>query len=165
MTIPAITLHEPWATLMALGIKTIETRSWDMNHYRGWMAIHAAAGIPAYARQAMENNIFIHDALLPHGIDVSNWTQNAGKVVAIGRLDCVYKTHTLVESLFLGRPIDGRIISPVQVNFGDYTPGRFGWVFDKIVPLPTPCPAKGFQRIWRWEPPADVQIWIKENSL
>ena len=26
--IPALTLHQPWATLVALGIKTIETRSW-----------------------------------------------------------------------------------------------------------------------------------------
>ena len=24
----AITLHQPWATLIALGIKTVETRSW-----------------------------------------------------------------------------------------------------------------------------------------
>ena len=36
----AITLHQPWATLIALGVKTIETRSWPTKH-RGPIAIHA----------------------------------------------------------------------------------------------------------------------------
>lgn len=37
----AITLHQPWASLVALGIKTIETRSWPTK-YRGRLLIHAA---------------------------------------------------------------------------------------------------------------------------
>ena len=37
----AITLHQPWASLIALGVKTIETRSWATKH-RGPIAIHAA---------------------------------------------------------------------------------------------------------------------------
>ena len=37
----AITLHQPWAQLVAIGAKTIETRSWSTN-YRGQLAIHAA---------------------------------------------------------------------------------------------------------------------------
>lgn len=37
----ALTLWQPWATLIAIGAKTIETRSWSTNH-RGPLAIHAA---------------------------------------------------------------------------------------------------------------------------
>lgn len=37
-----LTLHQPWAQLVALGIKTIETRSWSTN-FRGLLAIHAGA--------------------------------------------------------------------------------------------------------------------------
>lgn len=37
----ALTLWQPWATLVALGVKTIETRSWSTS-YRGPLAIHAA---------------------------------------------------------------------------------------------------------------------------
>lgn len=37
-----LTLHQPWASLIALGVKTIETRSWS-TQYRGPLAIHAAA--------------------------------------------------------------------------------------------------------------------------
>jgi hypothetical protein len=38
--IPVLTLHQPWASLIALGVKTIETRSWSTK-YRGPLAIHA----------------------------------------------------------------------------------------------------------------------------
>lgn len=40
----AITLTQPWATLVAIGAKRIETRSWA-TRYRGPLAIHAAKGI------------------------------------------------------------------------------------------------------------------------
>lgn len=39
-----ITLWEPWASLIAVGAKMIETRSWNTN-YRGRIAIHAAKKI------------------------------------------------------------------------------------------------------------------------
>src|SRR5688500_9822529 len=42
--IRALTLHQPYATLVAVGAKTIETRSWSTN-YRGRIAIHAAKGL------------------------------------------------------------------------------------------------------------------------
>lgn len=38
----AITLMQPWATLVAIGAKRLETRSWSTN-YRGPLAIHAGA--------------------------------------------------------------------------------------------------------------------------
>jgi hypothetical protein len=37
----ALTLYQPWASLIQLNIKTIETRSWATK-YRGPLAIHAA---------------------------------------------------------------------------------------------------------------------------
>lgn len=39
----AVTLTQPWATLVAIGAKQIETRSWPTN-YRGPLAIHAGKG-------------------------------------------------------------------------------------------------------------------------
>ena len=41
----ALTLWEPWATLVAEDVKTIETRSWGTN-YRGPLAIHSAQQRP-----------------------------------------------------------------------------------------------------------------------
>lgn len=40
----ALTLRQPWASLVALGVKTIETRGWSTS-YRGPLAIHAAATV------------------------------------------------------------------------------------------------------------------------
>jgi hypothetical protein len=40
--VKALTLHQPWATAIAEGIKTIETRSWATD-YRGPLAIHAGS--------------------------------------------------------------------------------------------------------------------------
>lgn len=43
--IPVLTLHQPWATLIALGAKTVETRGWPTK-YRGPIAIHAGLARP-----------------------------------------------------------------------------------------------------------------------
>ena len=40
----AITIYQPWARLIANGVKTIETRTWQ-TRYRGPLAIHAAKKI------------------------------------------------------------------------------------------------------------------------
>lgn len=37
----ALTLWQPWASLVALGEKKIETRTWSTT-YRGTLAIHAS---------------------------------------------------------------------------------------------------------------------------
>src|SRR5258708_5270609 len=43
--VKALTLWQPWASLIAVGAKTIETRSWSTS-YRGPLAIHAAKRKP-----------------------------------------------------------------------------------------------------------------------
>ena len=83
-TTKALTIAQPWATLVAIGAKQIETRSWQTN-YRGDIAIHAGKGLVAsggrsglielcntmHFRQALYKGGFIthnhcdFDALLP----------------------------------------------------------------------------------------------------
>jgi len=43
----ALTLTQPWATLIACGAKRIETRSWATD-FRGRIAIHAAKGLSPF---------------------------------------------------------------------------------------------------------------------
>ena len=59
----AITLTQPWATLVAMGAKQVETRSWS-TAYRGQIAIHAAKGYPKEARELCETEPF-KSILLP----------------------------------------------------------------------------------------------------
>src|ERR1700744_118543 len=46
----ALTLTQPWASLVALQEKRIETRSW-LTAYRGELVIHAAKGFPADCKE------------------------------------------------------------------------------------------------------------------
>jgi hypothetical protein len=43
--VKALTIRQPWASLVALGVKTIETRSWSTK-YRGPLLIHAGMKMP-----------------------------------------------------------------------------------------------------------------------
>ena len=44
-----LSLIQPWATLVAIGAKKVETRSWK-TPYRGWLAIHASKAFPKDAQ-------------------------------------------------------------------------------------------------------------------
>ena len=60
--VKALTLRQPWASLVVAGIKDVETRTWRTN-YRGRLGIHAGSGID---REGMNE----HGRLLtdyPHG--------------------------------------------------------------------------------------------------
>ncbi len=57
MSVRAITLWQPWASLVALGLKRFETRSWPTN-YRGKLLIHAATRIEKYEeKEAIANKL------------------------------------------------------------------------------------------------------------
>src|SRR4051812_42520238 len=47
--VKVLSLTQPWASLVAIGAKQIETRSWR-THYRGPLLIHASAGFPGECR-------------------------------------------------------------------------------------------------------------------
>lgn len=63
----AITLWQPWASLVALRYKHYETRSWATTH-RAPLAIHAAKRPPT---EDEFNVIMELDAYLPRGVDLS----------------------------------------------------------------------------------------------
>ncbi|CCQ65412.1 hypothetical protein CWATWH0402_4143 [Crocosphaera watsonii WH 0402] len=50
--IKAISLHQPYASLIAMGLKKFETRSWSTN-YRGKLVICAAKKIPFNSSRTM----------------------------------------------------------------------------------------------------------------
>src|SRR5262245_18042005 len=63
-TIMGLSLWQPWASLIAIGAKKIETRSWPTN-YRGLVAIHAAKRFQEPERMLVGEHRFM-DALKPH---------------------------------------------------------------------------------------------------
>lgn len=84
----AITIKQPWATLIALREKQFETRSWQTKH-RGKIAIHAGKTID---KEACKNEN-IATALNKHGI-VLTTDLPTGSIIAIANLvDCHKVIH------------------------------------------------------------------------
>lgn len=141
-----ITLWQPWASLVAIGAKKIETRSWATN-YRGPIAIHAAKKdphaiirkLPTEIQQAVFESICKH-----YGIQAGALLKmKTGAVIATCNLaDCVLITPEFTDTL-----------SEQEITFGDYTPGRWAWILEDVKPLDKSVPAVGKQRLWEWETP------------
>lgn len=139
----AITIKQPWATLIVLGKKKFETRSWQTKH-RGPIAIHAGKTID---KEACEDT-WIKGALAEHGIK-SYKELPTGAVLATAELvDCHKVTTNFCEEVILSTGPD---IIGLEVKFGDYTEGRFAWELSGVQELPASVSAKGQLSLWEWE--------------
>ncbi|KIV56204.1 ASCH domain-containing protein [Aneurinibacillus migulanus] len=134
-----ISIIQPWATLIALGEKKFETRSWSTK-YRGELAIHSSKKIDkSICRQEPFRSV-----LAKHGYTESNLP--IGVILATCQLvDCFKVTRDFGESANLaGRyPVIGN-----EYRFGDYSEGRFAWELLNIQKLDEPIPAKGKLNLW-----------------
>lgn len=135
-----ITLTQPWATLVTIMAKQIETRSWKTN-YRGPLAIHAAKGFPKDAqalRKLAPFRQYLDGHNLPLGAIIA--TCNLIACVRIISVSCTFNAGILA----------GVTIPPnePELSFGDYRPGRWAWILSDIQPLKNPLPAKGSLGLW-----------------
>lgn len=137
-----LSLIQPWATLVAIGAKCIETRAWS-TPYRGPIAIHASKWQDANGRvvnaQVAEYLALCHGepfrtALTQGGIERVRQLPS-GAVVAIARLVDVV-------------PTDVVIVDDYERELGNYRPGRFAWRLADVRPLSTPLPARGMPGLW-----------------
>jgi len=146
----AITIHQPYASLIAVGCKTIETRSW-VTKYRGQLAIHASRKFTYGVIDVLcRLNQIWRETMKSLGIDYEKGFRISplphGAVIATCRLvDCI-----LITELYAAELTDH------ERTFGDYTRGRFAWLLEDVRMLPKPVPAKGMQRLWNWTPPEGV---------
>ena len=124
-----LSIWEPWATLMAIGEKKIETRSWS-TAYRGWVAIHASKGglckrdlCAVYSKEPFYSTLMHRNPKLGFGC-----------IIAVGYLDSCHRTE------------DAHIVHGGKEHaFGNYAPGRFAWRFLRMKQLETPIPFKAAQ--------------------
>ena len=167
----ALTLTQPWATLVAIGAKRIETRSFRVS-YRGPLAIHAAKGFPTAVQDSVRYDMRFFAELNPSyaahivrsGVKLPPTSiafetlakLPRGAVIATCKLvDCreiiaaVYPRMPDGEFLLLGN----RIIPPPppELYFGDYSPGRYAWMLEDIHMLSGPIPARGALGLWEWD--------------
>lgn len=150
-----LTLKQPWASLVALGEKRIETRSWRVS-YRGPLAIHSSA---RFAEEDLETALTEPFASVwkKHGIETLT-DLPLGSVLAVCRLTATLWTGADGASLF---DLGSDWIPTTGTNeraFGNYGPGRYGWRLEDVCPLTEPIPTRGNRLIWEFEHP-DLPIF------
>jgi hypothetical protein len=164
----AITLTQPYATLVAMGAKRIETRGWS-TRYRGPLAIHAGKGLgPVGGKDGLQdlhelaqqilagNDKHLPDVTLPDAYP-------RGCVVAVAYLDSCIPTDVLIrKKLIFHRIVDKYPqfwrLGQFEYMFGDYAPGRYAWLLADVRLVDPPIPATGRQGLWEWTGSEAAQI-------
>ena len=135
----AISLTQPWATLVQRKVKRLETRSW-YTAYRGPLVIHASKGFPRDCQDLLSVPEFYSGvgcrlaSELPRGVGL-----------CVCNLRACVKTTELHKLEVLGfRP------SADEIPFCDFSEGRYAWLLEHFYDFIEPVPAKGALGLWTW---------------
>lgn len=140
----AITIWQPYATLLLHRDKLYETRSWATS-YRGRIAIHAAKrpvrqtlDALAHGSAGQRQTALLMERLLrrfggPDHLPI-------GAVVGTARL---VRCNAITEDFL-------RTLTPQEIALGDFTLGRYAWEFEDVSIMKGAVIAKGQQGLWDW---------------
>ncbi|HEU4632417.1 MAG TPA: ASCH domain-containing protein [Flavisolibacter sp.] len=131
----ALSLLQPWASLVIMGAKRLETRSWN-TAYRGELLIHASTGKTGSILAAEPPfSKYVNDFVqLPFGAII-------GKVI----LTDIRR----VEELQLPDAVINRLTLEERA-FGDYAIGRYAWIMEEPVQFVKPVPVRGALGLWEY---------------
>lgn len=148
----ALTLWQPWATLVAMGVKKIETRCWTTK-YRGPLAIHSAAKLPPSYLGASSRTDPFRDELAELFAVRRDRDDRGGKHVddilrglPCGKVLCIVNLLSVEET-----PDVREVISDRERIFGNYEDGRYAWHLEMVEVFEPPIAAKGNRMLWNWE--------------
>lgn len=150
----AISLKQPWATLMALGVKRFETRGKHLNIRVGdLVAIHASKTWGPDQRAFCEAEP-CRTVLAQHGITLNSATHYdlpRGTVVAVAECRSVLPT---TEAKFALQQIG--TMGGLEIAFGDYSEGRTAFCLMPMWTVGDPfIHARG--QLGVWQLPAGVE--------
>jgi hypothetical protein len=132
----ALTISQPYASLIASGEKWIENRSWPTS-YCGPLAIHAGKGLQYLDRDEIKE-------------------YPTGCVIAVGQLIHCISIHDLRAS---GRgdlrliPNTKRLLTYGRCFEHEHAEGPYCWILEDVQPI-DPVPCRGAQNLWNWERPS-----------
>jgi activating signal cointegrator 1 len=149
----ALCLHQPWASLMAVGAKTIETRS-RRTHYRGELAICATKHWDVECEEMLALGL-VQKSLLPlfpgGDTQVFSFGLPYGAVLALVDLSAC---HPVEE--FDGH--QNAVTFFKEFLLGDYSDGRFAWLTSNLRRLKEPVPVRGRQGLFNLPPDVEAQV-------
>lgn len=136
-----LSLLQPWATLVVMGVKQYEVRSWQTKH-RGALLIHASAKKPTRReRLFFEQADYFRDYIdtmdhLPYGAII-------GQVNLVN----IYETGWLLQHL----EADPFHHWTRELAFDDYSAGRYAWQLAEPRKLMNVLPLKGTLGLWEYK--------------
>jgi hypothetical protein len=136
ITIPAITLWQPWATWIAEGLKTIETRG----HER--FAGLAGKTIAIHAGLQWDNQAFMLASRHVEQMRLG-WKRDMPRGAVVCLADVTGRGQ-------LNRSHEPQALCPCY--------GRFGLFLKNVRRLDKPIPALGHQGIWSWSVPPGLAL-------
>lgn len=120
----ALTVWQPYAQAIALGLKKFETRSWATK-YRGKIAIHASVKPMTKELKTLAEKYGIKDCA-------------KGRVIVFADLaDCVLMNKELIEAQ-----------SQTERDLGNWRIGCYAWKLENIEVLKKPIEISGKQGLW-----------------
>lgn len=141
----AISLWQPYASLIAAKAKRFETRHWPVPlRLRGQrIAIHAAVRKPTRAEVDHLNDD------VAEALGFCHWHQRIpyGAVVCTAKVIGCY----IVTRWNNRKPVLSDRFEIEDDHFGDYSIGRHCWELGDIEVLDPAIPAKGMQGWWTWD--------------
>ena len=165
--IPAITLWQPWASLIAKGYKTIETRTHGrFKRLRGRrIAIHAGKKIDIVAWNRLEhkwptpggrpiNDVRVMEFLRERRVVRETAAGCCGRKpqvryhVPVGRILCTIEVQ---DAGGLSPDDEDQALCPTKGLFGLFLDPTTLNVFNPSIP------AKGHQGVWYWRPPENAR--------
>lgn len=149
----AISLWQPWSSLVVHGFKRVETRHWATD-YRGRLLIHAAKH---WTKAERETTAGFFSAY-PETRDAFPLdSPRCGQVFAPGTGQAiVVPLGAIVGSVDLthcaGMTEEDcasfELEQPREYALGNWQPGRFAWILENPVAYETPVPYKGLQSLF-----------------
>ncbi|WP_437224958.1 ASCH domain-containing protein [Planctomicrobium sp. SH661] len=125
----ALTISQPFASLIADGTKFVENRKWECL-YRGKLAIHAGKGTQYLTAKELQEH--------PHSC-----------ILAVCTLwDCLHVDQ--IRKLYEKGEGTRRITPATMAKIAEHehTEGPFCWILRDVQKLETPIPCSGAQGLW-----------------
>lgn len=161
-----LTLRQPWATLVAIGAKRIETRCWNTD-YRGPLAIHASTIYRKAEERVALSSPFIEK------LNAAGYLPDIplGCIVAICKLvDCLpMEPHVCLPGIFDEYP---KLNTSIERAFGNYEVidsknhrRRWAFVLEDVKPIEPPIRATGCLGLWESEVLAKLNCQVLRKEM
>lgn len=139
----ALSIIQSWASLIILGAKRYETRSWQTSH-RGPLLIHSSAKIPLAAQELCYAEPFktaLAPLLLPYepGDTRFPWDLSLGCLLGVVELVNCVKVEEVTASI---------LTTEEERSFGNYRPGRWAWELRVLDRFTKPIALPGHLGLW-----------------